>query len=68
MSSPTDNQGALAGLRILDFTHFLAGPVATVILADGGADVIKIENAAGGDNFRHFLPTDPRLGGELKAS
>jgi crotonobetainyl-CoA:carnitine CoA-transferase CaiB-like acyl-CoA transferase len=64
MTSPTDNNGALAGLRILDFTHFLAGPVATVILADGGADVIKIENAAGGDNFRHFLPADPRLGGE----
>ena len=57
-------EGPLAGLRIVDFTHFLAGPMATLILADGGADVIKIENAARGDEFRHFQPPDPRLGGE----
>jgi crotonobetainyl-CoA:carnitine CoA-transferase CaiB-like acyl-CoA transferase len=57
-------QSPLAGLRVIDFTHFLAGPMATLILADGGADVIKIENAARGDEFRHFQPPDPRLGGE----
>lgn len=57
-------QGPLAGLRIIDFTHFLAGPMATLILADGGAEVIKVENAARGDEFRHFQPPDPRLGGE----
>ncbi|VTU36526.1 Succinyl-CoA:(R)-benzylsuccinate CoA-transferase subunit BbsF [Variovorax sp. PBS-H4] len=56
--------GPLAGLRVVDFTHFLAGPTATMILADGGADVIKIENALRGDEFRHFQPPEPRLGGE----
>jgi crotonobetainyl-CoA:carnitine CoA-transferase CaiB-like acyl-CoA transferase len=57
-------EGPLAGLRVIDFTHFLAGPMATLILADGGAEVIKIENAARGDEFRHFQPPEPRLGGE----
>ena len=62
---PSDDAGGpLAGLRVIDFTHFLAGPVATMILADGGAEVIKIEDAARGDAFRHFLPPDERLGGE----
>ena len=67
MNAPTahaESNGPLAGLRVIDFTHFLAGPVATMILADGGANVIKIENSAGGDAFRHFLPPDERLGGE----
>lgn len=57
-------EGPLAGLRVLDFTHFLAGPTATQVLADGGAEVIKIEDARRGDAFRHFLPPDERLGGE----
>lgn len=67
MDAPTPepaHDGPLAGLRVVDFTHFLAGPVATQILADGGAEVLKIEDAARGDAFRHFLPPDERLGGE----
>lgn len=60
----TERDGPLAGLRVIDFTHFLAGPVATQILADGGAEVLKIEDASRGDAFRHFLPPDERLGGE----
>jgi crotonobetainyl-CoA:carnitine CoA-transferase CaiB-like acyl-CoA transferase len=42
----------LAGLRVIDAANFIAGPVATTILADYGADVIKIEPPAG-DPYRH---------------
>src|SRR5690606_15874897 len=53
---------ALAGVRVVDFTHFIAGPLATMILADMGADVIKIEKAAGGDDFRRFRPERGGIG------
>lgn len=46
--------GALNGVRILDFTHALAGPYATMILSDLGADVLKVENPGGGDRTRRF--------------
>ena len=42
----------LAGLRVIDAASFIAGPVATTILADLGADVIKLEPPAG-DPYRH---------------
>lgn len=47
---------ALAGIRVADFSHFIAGPLCSMILADLGAAVIKIEKADGGDDFRRIRP------------
>ena len=46
----------LAGLRVIDLSRILAGPFACMILADLGADVIKIEEPTCGDDSRGFGP------------
>jgi formyl-CoA transferase len=52
------NQAALPlqGLRVLDFTRVLAGPLCTMLLGDMGAEVIKIEDPRGGDDTRAWAP------------
>lgn len=48
-------EGPLAGVRVADFSRVLAGPYATMLLADFGADVIKVESPSG-DDTRGWLP------------
>jgi crotonobetainyl-CoA:carnitine CoA-transferase CaiB-like acyl-CoA transferase len=52
----------LAGVRILDLTRMLAGPYGSMLLADMGAEVIKVEDPRGGDPIRQMGP--PYLSGE----
>ncbi len=52
----------LAGIRVVDFSRVLAGPYATMTLADLGADVVKVEHPKGGDETRAWGP--PFAGGE----
>jgi crotonobetainyl-CoA:carnitine CoA-transferase CaiB-like acyl-CoA transferase len=50
------SSGPLAGVRILDLSRILSGPFATMIFADLGADVIKLENPRTGDDTREWAP------------
>ncbi|GAB1400362.1 CaiB/BaiF CoA-transferase family protein [Aminivibrio sp.] len=51
-----EKQGALSGLRILDLTRVLAGPFCTMMYADMGAEVIKVEQPGTGDDTRQMGP------------
>ena len=48
--------GPLNGMKILDLTHVMAGPTCTLMLADMGADVIKVDKQPDGDDSRRMTP------------
>lgn len=48
--------GPLKGLRVIDLSHIMAGPACAMLLADMGADVIKVEKIPGGDDARRMVP------------
>jgi crotonobetainyl-CoA:carnitine CoA-transferase CaiB-like acyl-CoA transferase len=57
--------GALSGMRVLELAHIMSGPTAGMLLADLGADVIKVEKVPDGDDTRRFTP--PEVNGEASA-
>jgi crotonobetainyl-CoA:carnitine CoA-transferase CaiB-like acyl-CoA transferase len=57
--------GALDGLKVIELAHIMSGPTAGMLLADMGADVIKVEKIPGGDDTRRFIP--PEVNGEASA-
>jgi crotonobetainyl-CoA:carnitine CoA-transferase CaiB-like acyl-CoA transferase len=57
--------GPLTGLKVIELAHIMAGPMCGQLLADMGADVIKVEKAPGGDDTRRMVP--PEVDGESAA-
>ena len=57
--------GPLAGLKVIELSHIMAGPTCGLMLADMGADVIKVERFPGGDDTRRTVP--PEIDGESAA-
>jgi crotonobetainyl-CoA:carnitine CoA-transferase CaiB-like acyl-CoA transferase len=57
--------GPLNGLKVIDLSHIMAGPACSMLLADMGADVIKVERVPDGDDARRMVP--PTIAGESAA-
>ncbi len=57
--------GPLAGMKVIEFAHVMAGPTCGLMLADMGADVIKVERVPDGEDTRRMTP--PTIGGEAAA-
>jgi crotonobetainyl-CoA:carnitine CoA-transferase CaiB-like acyl-CoA transferase len=57
--------GPLAGLKVIELAHIMAGPICGLMLADMGADVIKVEKVPDGDDTRRMVP--PTVDGESAA-
>ncbi len=58
-------QGALKGIKVVELAQIMAGPTCGMLLADMGADVIKVEKLPGGDDTRSY--TEPSIDGESAA-
>jgi crotonobetainyl-CoA:carnitine CoA-transferase CaiB-like acyl-CoA transferase len=60
-NKPSSHPGPLAGMRVLELAQIMAGPTCGMLLADMGADVIKVEKLPGGDDSRGYR--EPRVNG-----
>ncbi|HEY6336354.1 MAG TPA: CoA transferase, partial [Alphaproteobacteria bacterium] len=62
---PAEQAGPLRDIKVLELAHVMAGPVCGLMLADLGANVVKVERIPGGDDTRRMVP--PEIGGESAA-